>query len=64
MDTELSQLENQLEQLIGHYQAGKRELRDARARIAALEVENRKLAEKVGFASAKLESLLERLPDA
>lgn len=63
MDAELSKLENQLEQLIGLFESGKVEARELRARIARLEAENRVLAEKVSFATTKLESLLEQLPE-
>lgn len=64
MDTELSDLENRLEQLIGLYTSGKREVRSLRERVAALEADNRRLAEKLTFATEKLESLLDRLPEA
>ncbi len=63
MDSELSQLESQLEQLIGLYEAGKAEARELRMRIAALEAENRQLARKVRMATEKLEALLERIPE-
>ncbi len=64
MDTELSDLENRLEQLIGLYTSGKSEVRSLRERVAALEADNRRLAEKLTFATEKLESLLDRLPEA
>lgn len=64
MDNELSDLDNRLEQLIGLYNAGKSELHSARARVLALEADNRKLAEKLAFATEKLESLLTRMPEA
>jgi len=63
MDAELSKLENQIEQLIGLFESGRVEARELRARIARLEADNRMLAEKVSFATAQLESLLEKLPE-
>ncbi len=63
MDTELSQLETQVEELIGLYEAGKAEMRELRKRVSALEAENRRLTEKVGIAAEKLEAVLERLPE-
>ena len=64
MEPELTQLENQLEQLITLYKTGKTDARELRMRVARLEAENRELAEKVKFATVKLEGLLEKLPDA
>jgi len=64
MDAEITQLENQLEQLIGLYEAGKGELRELRSRIAVLEAENRRLGEKVRVAASSIEAMLEKLPEA
>lgn len=64
MNTEIARLEEQLEQLVSRYEAGRSELRGARARIAALESENRMLNEKVRGAAERLASILERLPRA
>lgn len=64
MENELSRLEAQLEQLIGLYEAGKRERRELAERVVALEAQNRRLSDKVAVATEKLESLLERLPEA
>ncbi|MGL1832314.1 hypothetical protein ACKVEX_01760 [Rhodocyclaceae bacterium SMB388] len=64
MDTELANLENRLEQLIGLYESRKVEMRGLRERLAALELDNRRLKEKLGFATEKLESLLDRMPEA
>lgn len=64
MESELTQLEHQLEQLITLYQTGKTTARELRVRVARLEAENRELAEKVKFATVKLEGLLDKLPDA
>lgn len=64
MESELTQLEHRLEQLITLYQTGKTTARELRMRVARLEAENRELAEKVKFATVKLEGLLDKLPDA
>lgn len=64
MNAEISKLEGQLEQLIEYYEAGKAELRELRSRVAALEAENRKQAEKVRIATSSIESMLEKLPEA
>jgi len=64
MDAELTRLEHQLEQLIGLYQSGKAEAHELRMHIARLESDNRQLADKVRFATEKLEALLEKLPEA
>jgi FtsZ-binding cell division protein ZapB len=63
MDTEISDLEGKLEQLIGLFEAGKTEVRNLRTRVVALEAENRQLADKVRLATERLESLLARLPE-
>lgn len=64
MENELSRLESQLEQLVGLYEAGKRERRDLAQRVIALEAQNRQLSDKIALATAKLETVLERLPEA
>lgn len=64
MDAEISKLENQVEQLIGLYEACKAEGRELRTRVGRLEAENRVLADKVTFATERLERLLEKLPEA
>jgi uncharacterized coiled-coil DUF342 family protein len=64
MDAELNKLEHQIEQLIGLHESCKAEGRELRTRVARLEAENRMLAEKVKLATAKLESVLEQLPEA
>lgn len=63
METELSRLEQRLEQLIGLYESDRLEGRNLRMRIASLEAENRRLADKVRLATEKLESVLDRLPE-
>lgn len=63
MKTELSRLEQRLEQLIALYESDRLEGRNLRTRIASLEAENRRLADKVRLATEKLESVLDRLPE-
>ncbi len=64
MENELSRLGAQLEQLIGLYEAGKRERRELVERVVALEAQNQRLSDKVALATDKLETILERLPEA
>lgn len=64
MDAELVELERQVEQLIALFEAGRAEAAVLRERVARLEAENRVLADKVSFATAKLEAVLEKLPEA
>jgi uncharacterized protein (TIGR02449 family) len=64
MDTELAQLEAQLEQLISQHERLRADNGALRGRIVRLEAENRKLADKVRLAAARLEGLLDKLPEA
>ncbi|MFU2487979.1 hypothetical protein [Thauera sp. WH-1] len=64
MDTELAQLEAQLEQLIGHYERLKADNAGLRGRIVRLEADNRQLSDKVRLAAERVERLLESLPEA
>lgn len=64
MDAEITRLESQLEQLISLFETGKTELRSLRTRVATLEAENHRLAGKLDEAIAKLESVLDKLPEA
>ena len=63
MEAELVKLEHQVEQLIGLFQADRAAVRVLRERVAQLEAENRILADKVSFATARLEAVLEKLPE-
>ena len=64
MDTELAQLEAQLEQLISHHDRLRADNSALRGRIVRLEAENRKLSDKVRLAADRLEGLLDKLPEA
>ena len=62
--TELEKLEQKLAQLVALAQQVREENRDLRMHMTRLENENRTLQDKVEAARGKLESLIERLPDA
>jgi cell division protein ZapB len=64
MDTELSQLESQIEQLISLHARLKADNVDLRGRVSRLEAENRQLGDKLRLAAEKLEAVLEKLPEA
>lgn len=62
--TELEKLEQKLAQLVALAQQVREENRDLRMHMTRLENENKLLQDKVNAARGKLESLIERLPDA
>ena len=64
MDTELAQLEAQLEQLISLRARLRADNAELRGRVLRLETDNRQLSDKVRFAAERVESLLEKLPEA
>lgn len=64
MDTELSLLESQLEQLITLYGRLKTDSLELRGRVARLEAENRQLVDKLGRAAVRIETVLDKLPEA
>lgn len=64
MDTELAQLESQLEQLITLYGRLRTDGLELRGKVARLEAENRQLRDKLDRASARIEAVLEKLPEA
>ncbi len=64
MDAELSLLEQQLDQLVELYQNLKAENRELRDRLTSVEVDNRRLRDKVEVAAARVEAVLEQLPQA
>lgn len=61
--TELEHLEQKLAQLVALTHEVRNENRDLRLRMTRMEAENKSLQDKVDTARAKLESLIERLPD-
>ncbi|WP_297364957.1 hypothetical protein [Thauera sp.] len=64
METELAQLEAQLEHMISQYGRLKNDNAALRSRVVQLEGENRRLSDKVRLAADRLESLLDKLPEA
>ena len=64
MDTELAQLEAQLEHLISHYERQNADNAALRGRVVQLEGENRRLSDKVRVAADRLAGLLDKLPEA
>lgn len=64
MDAELTQLEQQLETLIGLYEGLRRENRELLRRVVKLDAENRRLGDKLKVAVEGVETILEKLPEA
>ena len=64
MHAELSALEQKLDQFLELHESLRAENQELRTRNAALEAEKRNLAEKVEEARARLESLIEKLPES
>lgn len=64
MDIELAQLETQLEQLINLHDRLKADNIGLRGRVAQLEAENRQLSAKLKGVAERLETLLDKLPEA
>lgn len=64
MDTELAQLETQLEHLISLHTRLKADNTGLRARVTQLEADNRRLSAKLALATERLEALLDKLPEA
>lgn len=62
METELSRLEHQLEELVVLYESAKAEMRELRVRLAASELENRSLSARIAAAGEHIEAALARLP--
>lgn len=63
MDAEITRLEEQLDKLITLYEAGRSELRAARAQAAELSAENGALRDRLKAATERLEAILQRLPE-
>lgn len=64
MDPELSLLEQQIDQLAERFQQLKNENRELRDRLNIVEADNRRLRDKVELAAARVEAVLEQLPQA
>ncbi len=62
MDAELTNLESRLASLLEAYQGLRSENRELTTRVATLQVENHRLAEKVSLVTDRVERLLARLP--
>lgn len=63
MDRDLFALEERIEQFIALCQNLRAENQELRTRVAGLEVERNRLNEKIEAACARLESLMERVPE-
>lgn len=64
MDAEITLLEQQIEELVGRFEALKGENRELRQRLCTLEADNRRLRDKVEIAAARIEAVIEQLPQA
>ncbi len=63
MDTELTGLEDRIRQAVDLCQRLRVENSDLRQRVAQLQTENKRLAEKIGGARERLEGLLRQIPE-
>ena len=63
MDSELFALEERIEHFIALCQSLRAENQELRIRVAGLEVERKRLNDKIGSACTRLESLMERIPE-
>ncbi len=63
MDSELSDLEEKLAQLVQRLNALRTENRDLRQQLAARTDENARLGEKLAAAKARIEALLKQIPE-
>jgi cell division protein ZapB len=63
MDAELRSLEDKVNQVVALCQRLRSDNHDLRQQLAATLNDNKQLAEKIGVASARLESLLTQIPD-
>ena len=63
MDSELSQLEERLGQLVQRLKVLRGENRDLRQQLAARTDENARLGEKLGAAKTRIEALLKQIPE-
>jgi uncharacterized protein (TIGR02449 family) len=63
MDLELTGLEDRIRQAVELCQRLRVENGDLRQRLAQLQTENKRLAEKIGGARERLEGLLRQIPE-
>ena len=63
MDTELSALEERLDQLVQRLKALREENRDLRQQLATRTDENARNAEKLAAARTRIEALLKQIPE-
>ena len=63
MDSELSDLEEKLDQLVQRLKALREENRDLRQQLATRTDEGARLAEKLTAAKARIEALLKQIPE-
>lgn len=63
MDGDLSKLEQKIEKMVAFCQALREENRELRGRVAGLEAEKQALSGKIDTACARLEILMEHLPE-
>ena len=63
MDSELSDLEEKLDQLVQRLKALREENRDLRQQLATRTDEGVRLAEKLAAAKARIEALLKQIPE-
>ncbi len=63
MEGDLSNLEQKIEKMVAFCQALREENRELRGRVAGLEAEKQALSAKIDTACARLETLMERLPE-
>ncbi|HUQ10152.1 MAG TPA: cell division protein ZapB [Steroidobacteraceae bacterium] len=63
MDSELSALEERLEQVVQRLKALREENRDLRQQLAARTDENARLGEKLNAARSRIEALLKQIPE-
>ena len=63
MDSELSALEERLEQVVQRLKALREENRDLRQQLATRTDENARNVEKLGAARTRIEALLKQIPE-
>ncbi|MCB1961055.1 MAG: hypothetical protein KDE68_11135 [Rhodocyclaceae bacterium] len=64
MDDDIDYLEEQINELVRLFEAHKRENRELKSRVAALQADNTRLAGKLASAIRSVDAVLESLPEA